>query len=239
MLLVLAPTSFLVAILVLWGPELPASLRRAGRTVRGRGVFALIALVVIVEGGWVFRKIGAARAVTAWSGAQAIEVELPAEYPRNAAVAPGFHLVDQHGREVSLERFKGQPVVLTFVFAHCETLCPLIVETVKRVTPGAVLLITLDPWRDTPSTLPAIAARWALPENFHVLSSRRADEVLGVIEAYGVPVERNEKSGDIVHPALVFLIDAEGRLAYTFNNPSAAWIREGLARLGRTTASAG
>ena len=42
-----------------------------------------------------------------------------------------------------------------------------------------------------------------------------------------------------MHPGLVFLIDADGRLAYTFSNPSAAWIREGLAEAApaRTTAS--
>jgi cytochrome oxidase Cu insertion factor (SCO1/SenC/PrrC family) len=54
-----------------------------------------------------------------------------------------------------------------------------------------------------------------------------------VAEAYGVSFQRNDKTGDIVHPGLVFLIDADGRLGYTFNNPPAAWVREGLQRLGR------
>jgi cytochrome oxidase Cu insertion factor (SCO1/SenC/PrrC family) len=64
-------------------------------------------------------------------------------------------------------------------------------------------------------------------------------EVLRVVGAYQVPFERNEKTGDIVHPGVVFLIDAQGRLAYTFNNPPPAWIREGLARLDRAGANAG
>jgi cytochrome oxidase Cu insertion factor (SCO1/SenC/PrrC family) len=102
-----------------------------------------------------------------------------------------------------------------------------------------VLLVTLDPWRDTPSALPGIAARWSIPEGFHVLSSGRAQEVVDVIRAYGVPFERDERTGDIAHPGLVFLIDAGGRLAYTFNNPPPTWIREGLGRLERTHASAG
>lgn len=243
LLLVRAPASFLLAAVVLWGSELAASLRHAARTALGRSVFVLLALAVVAEGGWVLRKVEAARAVTAWSRGLPVEAELPAGYPRQVAVAPNFLLVDQHGARVSLAGLRGRPVVLAFVFAHCETLCPLIVDTIKRVAPGAapteVLLVTLDPWRDTPSALSGIAARWTLPENFHVLSSGRVDEVLGVIEAYQVPFERNETSGDIVHPGLVFLIDGEGRLVYTFNNPPAAWVREGLARLGRTRASAG
>jgi hypothetical protein len=55
--------------------------------------------------------------------------------------------------------------------------------------------------------------------------------VLSVAEAYHVPSRRDVKTGDITHPGLVFLVDAEGRLAYTFSNPPAAWIREGLDRL--------
>jgi cytochrome oxidase Cu insertion factor (SCO1/SenC/PrrC family) len=127
-------------------------------------------------------------------------------------------------------------VVVTFVFGHCQTLCPLVVTSVVRALPdpaaGRALLVTLDPWRDTPGTLPGVARRWALPPGVHLLSSRSAEEVLAVVRAYGVPFERSETSGDIVHPGLVYLIDAQGRLAYTFSNPSPAWIREGLRRLG-------
>jgi cytochrome oxidase Cu insertion factor (SCO1/SenC/PrrC family) len=114
-------------------------------------------------------------------------------------------------------------------------MCPFIVATLRRAAPegAAVLLVTLDPWRDTPSTLPGIARQWELPRNFHVLSSRTAGDVLRVAEAYGVGFQRDERTGDIVHPGLVFLVDAEGRLGYTFNNPPPAWVSEGLQRLGR------
>jgi protein SCO1/2 len=241
MLLVLAPASFLVAIFVLWGSELAASVRAVARLRLGQCLLAALAVALVVEATWVTAKLRTARAVASWDqGLRDLRTELPPEYPRQTAPAPELGLVDQHGRRISLASFKGRPVVLTFVFGHCQTLCPLVVETIKRAQPGAaVLLVTLDPWRDTPSALPAIARQWEIPENFHVLSSRSGDEVLSVARAYRVPFERNEKSGDIVHPGLVFLIDAEGRLAYTFNNPPTAWVREGLARLGRTHAQTG
>jgi hypothetical protein len=54
-----------------------------------------------------------------------------------------------------------------------------------------------------------------------------------------VTFTRDERTGDIAHPGLVFLIDADGGLAYTFSNPSPAWVREGLRRLGRTHVLAG
>ena len=235
MMLVLAPLSFLVAIVVLWGSELPSSLRQAARRRAGQGLFAVLALAAIVEGVWVAQRVQAAWAVTAWSPGPLDDAALPEAYPRQTAPAPRFTLVDQHGAAVSLASLRGRPVVLTFVFAHCQTMCPFIVATLKRAAPeGAeVLLVTLDPWRDTPSSLAGIARQWELPAAFHVLSSRTASDVLHVAEAYGVSFQRNDKTGDIVHPGLVFLIDADGRLAYTFNNPPAAWVREGLQRLGR------
>jgi cytochrome oxidase Cu insertion factor (SCO1/SenC/PrrC family) len=235
MLLVLAPASFLVAIIALWGAELWASLHHAARTPLGGSIFAVMALLVMAESAWVARKIHAAGAVTTWAQGAPDDRALPARYPRQATAAPDFALVDQHGSTISLASFRGRPVVLTFVFAHCQTMCPLIVDAIKRAAPEArpseVLLVTLDPWRDTPSSLPGLAGRWAMPERFHVLSSRNAQDVVDVIETYGVPFERDDRSGDITHPGLVFLVDAEGRLAYTFNNPPSAWIREGLLRL--------
>lgn len=244
MLLVLAPASFLASIFVLWGGELKPSLLAVARLRLGRCLLAAIAVALLVEATWVAAKLRTARAVENWSqGIHETMAELPPEYPRRTDAAPALTLVDQHGERISLGSFRGRPVVLTFVFAHCQSLCPLLVEAIKQAHPGAapseVLLVTLDPWRDTPNVLPAIARQWEVPRHFHVLSSRRVDDVLEVINAYQVPFERNEKSGDIVHPGLVFLIDSEGRLAYTFNNPPPAWVREGLDRLGRTNEHTG
>lgn len=243
MLLVLSPASFLVAIFALWGAELRPSILHAARTPLGRCLVSALVLAVVTEGAWVVKKVHAARAVATWAPGSQDDTALPAAYPRQATPAPEFTLVDQHGGGLSLGHFKGRPVVLAFVFAHCQTMCPLIVENLKRAfspdVPGEVLLVTLDPWRDTPRSLAGIAGQWKIPPNFHVLSSPSARDVLKVVEAYGVPFERNEKSGDISHPGLVFLIDAQGRLAYTFNNPPPAWVRDGLIRLGLAHAALG
>ena len=235
-LLILAPASFLVTLGVLWGRELTRSLRHLSATWAGRGLLGAVLLAFLVEATWVVATLRTAWAVATWEAGSPAATPLPRDYPRQTATAPDFVLIDQHGDRVSLAQLYGQPVVLTFVFAHCQAMCPVIVASLKRVapdiTPGRVLMITLDPWRDTPSVLPALARQWALPANVHLLSSRSTDEVLSVVRAYGVPFERSETSGDIVHPGLVYLIDARGQLTYAFNNPSPTWVREGLRRLG-------
>jgi len=241
MMLVLAPLSLLLAIAVLWGAELPVALRLAARRRVGQGVFAVLGLAAIVDGVWVAERARVAWASSVWVPGPLDETALPETYPRQSALAPDFTLVDQHGERVSLAGLRGRPVVVTFVFAHCQTMCPFVVATLRRAaTDGTeVLLVTLDPWRDTPSSLPGIARQWDLPASFRVLSSRAVDDVLGVAGLYGVTFERNEKTGDIVHPGLVFLVDADGRLAYTFDNPPATWVREALRRLERAHTRAG
>ena len=240
MLLVLAPAASLAGILLLWGPDLPRSVARAARTPAGRGVALVLAAAIGTEAVWVTGKVSAALAVPRWSPDMLDDGPLPDTYPRQSIAAPDFSLVDERGRTTSLRTFRGTPVVVTFVFAHCQTTCPLIVSTLKRAaserTLFEVLLVTVDPWRDTPSALAGIARRWDLPANFHVLSSRAATDVLRVAEVYGIRVERNDRSGDVVHPGLVFIVDARGQLVYTFNAPPSAWIREALDRLGRTDA---
>ncbi len=241
MLLVLAPLTFLVAMVAIWGAELRTSVVEAVRSPVARGAVVVIAAVILTEATWVVGKVQTARAATTIAAVTRDDGQMPTTYPRGAAPAPELALVDQHGHAVSLARFTGRPVIVTFVYAHCQTMCPMIVETLKDAAPATseVLLVTLDPWRDTPNLLPEIARQWEVPAHFHVLSSRRVDDVLRVTASYGVPFERDRKSGEIEHPGLVFLIDPAGRLAYTFNNPSTAWVREALARLGTSHADRG
>jgi cytochrome oxidase Cu insertion factor (SCO1/SenC/PrrC family) len=237
LLLAVAPVTLLAGILAVWGREVRALLRSAPRTPVGRAAIVLLAVAVAVEGTWVGAKIRTAWRITDVEAAVAgVAAELPRDYPRGTAAAADFTLVDHHGARVTLSAFRGRPVVLTFVFAHCATLCPALVETAKRAVDGdgraVLLLVTLDPWRDTPSALPAIARQWRLPASAHLLSARNAGTVTDVARAYVVPFNRDEATGDIAHPAVVFVVDADGRLAYAFNNPPAAWLRQALARLG-------
>jgi cytochrome oxidase Cu insertion factor (SCO1/SenC/PrrC family) len=97
--------------------------------------------------------------------------------------------------------------------------CPLLVSEVLGARDvltsrkPVVLIVTLDPWRDTPSRLPSIAERWGASGDVHVLSGV-PDSVERVLNAWRIPRARNERTGDLSHPSVVYVIGPDGRIAY-------------------------
>lgn len=77
------------------------------------------------------------------------------------APAAEFALVNHEGRPVSLQSYRGKPVLLFFGYTQCPDVCP---TTLTRLTQAIqrtggrgediqVLLITLDPANDSPAVL--------------------------------------------------------------------------------------
>ena len=57
------------------------------------------------------------------------------------------------------------------------------------------------------------------------------DEVERVLDAYEVPRERDEKTGDVVHPGLVHVLNPSGEIVYTFNNPPTKWLTSAVRKI--------
>ena len=123
-----------------------------------------------------------------------------------------LELLDQHGRRRSLAQFGQGPALLTFAFGHCTTVCPTIVRDLQRVRVSArrsdvsLIVLTLDPWRDTPSRLAALADQWGLPSTDLVLSGSVA-EVERALDALGVTRRRAPATGDVAHVGMVMLLN--------------------------------
>jgi protein SCO1/2 len=155
---------------------------------------------------------------------------LAVDYPRLHRPAPALGLVDQRGDTVTLARFRGRALLVTFAYAHCETVCPLLVQEVLRArrqlgpASPAVLVVTVDPWRDVPSRLPAIAALWRLPEETWVAGGDVAS-VTAALDRWTVPHIRDPRTGAVTHPNLVYVVDREGRIAYAVTGDAAAIVQ--------------
>ncbi len=141
-----------------------------------------------------------------------------------------FRLTDQDGRPVALSDYRGQVVVVTFLYATCEDTCPVTASQIRGALDdlGArvpVLAVSVDPADDTP----ARARRFLLDQR---LSGRMAfllgsrSELAPVWKAYGIqPQERGKDAFD--HSAYVLLIDRQGR--QRIGHPVSKLRPEGLA----------
>ena len=226
MLLIGEPIGMTAALVVVWKESLTAGLSRLARSVAGRSALVLVGLFVLAGIFATATRVVHAKERTT---VRLVRPDLtPEEYPRLDRPAPATELVDQNGERVSLADPGGRPVFVTFTFGHCETICPLLVrnalEARRRLASEddaggtdavapAVVVITLDPWRDTPSRLPFLAEKWELEEGDRILSGS-VEEVEAALDAWDVPRRRDPRTGDIAHPALVYLLDAEGRIAF-------------------------
>ena len=138
------------------------------------------------------------------------------------APAPGFVLADTDGRPVRLENYRGQVLLLAFVFTSCKTVCPLISRQMAQLQAGlkqdgvfgnraSMLSVTIDPETDSIDTLKQYAANLgADAAGWRFLREERA-ALKAVLKAYD-EWSRLLPEGEMDHPARVYLIDREGRI---------------------------
>ena len=223
-LLVGEPAGMVAVLLAIWGRSLRADVQRLRedplwRTLAsGMAVAAVVGAVVL--GVRTTRTYAAMRAPVA-SG--------PGVGGLLDADAPAIVLTDQHGRRVSFADFRGHPVLITFAFGHCTTVCPVLVRDLLIARNAAhrsdvgLAVVTLDPWRDTPDRLPTLASHWNLGPDDRVLSGGEA-EVNAALDALGIGRQRNETTGDIVHVGNVLYLDERGKIAWRLDG---GWGRVG------------
>ncbi len=130
-------------------------------------------------------------------------------------VVPDVKLVRDDGKSVSLpdELNDGRPVVLSFIFTTCTSICPLITQTLARLQDalGAdrdrvhIVSISIDPEEDTPEVLTAYAKRYhAGPEWRHYTGTMQA--IISTAKAFGA--YRGDKMS---HTPLTLLRKAPGK----------------------------
>lgn len=230
-LLIGEPIGMTVALLIMWRDATLSGLRRLAGGVPGRVLLAGAGAVLLLGLGGAGWRAGTAAA------ALPPDVLVASGTRRLSGPAPALALRDQHGEDLSLERFAGGPVLVTFTFANCETVCPLLVRdalTAQREVGEeqlGVVIVTVDPWRDTPERLPHIAERWGLGARAF-LGGGSVAEVERALDEWGVARSRDPRTGEVAHAPIMFLVDARGRLTHSTAGPSAEVVRLARGALG-------
>lgn len=224
-----APIPMLLALLVLMGRELHSQLKHLCTSVLG--FLVLVALLMLPCGTVGYAVVRVAEAPDASLPVKA--QPLAPDYPALKVVCPIFQLQDQAGAKVGPSVLKGEITLLTFAYAHCQTVCPGLLENLRQAaerTSCRVVVITLDPRRDTCGSLGGLGRYWKLPTGSFVLGGE-VEQVERAIGAFQVPIERNLSTGEITHPALVFVLDGEAQIRYRFSNPSISWLETAVSRI--------
>lgn len=226
LVLILEPVGLIAALTVAWGAELRAGLSALAHQWMGR---ALLGAAVFVLMGGLALAVGRVRAAAAL---QSAAVPLTDTARRLADRAPPLPLVDQRGEQFTPASLAGRSALVTFAYGHCQTVCPTLLAELRRARGGAavpaLVVITLDPRRDTPARLPTIAAAWGLESGDYLLGGE-VPEVEAVLTAWGVSRDRDRLTGEIVHAVPVFVLNGDGLRTWQVGGGDA----ELAVRLGR------
>jgi protein SCO1/2 len=150
----------------------------------------------------------------------------PPERPLPSAAMPegGDFTLQSADGPVALGDFRGKVVLLYFGYTYCPDICPTSLaataEGLKELTPDelarvAVILISVDPKRDTPARLKEYA-RFFHPVIVGVTGT--PEEIAAVAKRYGVfyAEQTVATAGDgyvVDHSADTYVVAADGRLA--------------------------
>ncbi len=213
-LLIGEPLGMLGALLVVWGGALREELGGLGADRRWRAVMVAVGAASLVGIGALGLRLAPAAGLRSERFAVASGTPTAVDIDGSAIV-----LTDQYGRRTALVDGRGGAALLSFGFGHCTTVCPTIVHDLRSARAAArraeipLLIISLDPWRDTPAQLPAIASGWQLDPGDRVLSGSVA-EVEQALDALGVGRRRDDTNGDIAHAGTVMVVNARGHIVW-------------------------
>ena len=133
--------------------------------------------------------------------------------------APEFSLPGSDGSEVTLQRYRGKVVLLTFGFTYCAAVCPTTMATLaqaraklgKAADDVQVIFVTVDPDRDDAAGMKTYLA--AFDPTF-IGATGRPEALAKVREKYGVTASKQGTGSDyaMAHTSSIFLIDRTGKL---------------------------
>ncbi|MBS0557086.1 MAG: SCO family protein [Proteobacteria bacterium] len=147
--------------------------------------------------------------------------------PAHAAELPGdsvyrlpVALTDQNEHTFQLADRAGKPLLASMFYTSCQTMCPLIIESLKRTQKAIahdadakpdVLLVSFDAQRDTPAHLRQVLGQRKLDAATWTLAHADAAGVRQIAAVLDIQY-RALPDGDFNHTSVLVLLDAQGRI---------------------------
>jgi protein SCO1 len=140
--------------------------------------------------------------------------------PRDSVYQLEVALTDQHGRTGNWSVRRGKPQLVSMFYTSCQYICPLIIDSGKAIerqlSPAqqarlGILLVSMDPTRDTPAKLKSVADARKLDPARWTLASPAQDDVRAVAGVLGIRY-RALADGEFNHTSALVLLDTDGRV---------------------------
>lgn len=129
------------------------------------------------------------------------------------ARAADFRLRDADGKPVTMADYRGETVVVTFLYSTCEDTCPLTAQQIRgalddlgQADSVPVLAISVDPAGDTPARVRRFLVEQRLAGRMRYLIGTDV-ELEPVWDAYGIRPQGN----GFEHTASTVVVDGDGR----------------------------
>jgi protein SCO1 len=174
----------------------------------------LFALVAAAGGVWVAKR----------TSDQAPQLTSGTWLPQPRPV-PEVSLVDQAGQPFTTQNLKGHPTLIFFGFTHCPDVCPTTLARLAQIVKAAnvpglkVLLVSVDPERDTPELLQRYVH--AFNPDFGGVTGKPED-IQRFAREFGVAIAKVDLGGGeytMDHSAVVTLLNRQGERVALFTPP--------------------
>lgn len=166
----------------------------------------ILAITAIVTLAFTASSLAASKASAPLPGDSVYQLPLP--------------LTDQDGRTADWRANRGKPQLVSMFYTSCHYICPLIVDSGKAIERQlttaqqkriGIVLISMDPARDSPAALRSVVDQRKLDTQRWTLAAPPAADVRAVAGVLGIRY-RQLADGEFNHTSALVLLDPDGRV---------------------------
>ena len=141
-----------------------------------------------------------------------------AEPPGDSLYQLEIALQSSDGTSVALSELRGRPLLVTLFYSQCSSVCPMITARLQSIESQitarnrhnvTILMISLDPGRDTPQVLASFKHEHHIEASNWIVARAAAGEVRALAAVLGVRY-RELPDHSFNHSAVIALIDRDG-----------------------------
>lgn len=144
---------------------------------------------------------------------------LAAELPADSYYQLDAPLETHRGEQAAFASLAGEPVLVSMFYSSCPHVCPMLISTIREIEKQLpadareefrIALISVDPERDDPAALHALAERHGVENERWTFARTSEHQTRALAAVLGIKYKALP-DGDFNHTTAMILLDANGR----------------------------